>query len=46
MDEDQIEIERTFLTEAIYRRPISDLPADRFTARDRYSARTNPENGA
>lgn len=46
LDEDQIEIERTFLSEAIYRRPISDLPADRFTARDRYSARTNPEWGA
>jgi len=43
LDEDQIEIERTFLSEAIYRRPIIDLPADRFTARDRYSARTNPE---
>ncbi len=26
-----------FLSEAIYRRPIIDLPADRFTARDRYS---------
>ncbi|MEH3066165.1 MAG: 3'-5' exonuclease [Methylobacterium radiotolerans] len=46
LDEDQIEIERSFLIEAIYRRPISDLPADRFTARDRYSARTNPEQGA
>ncbi|UIY45658.1 3'-5' exonuclease [Methylobacterium radiotolerans] len=45
LDEDQIEIERTFLSEAIYRRPIIDLPADRFTARDRYSARTNPEQG-
>lgn len=45
LEEDQIEIERTFLSEAIYRRPIFDLPADRFTARDRYSARTNPEQG-
>ncbi len=46
LDEDQIEIERTFLSEAIYRRPIIDLPADRFTARDRYSVRTNPEQDA
>ena len=43
LDEEQIEIERTFLSREIYRSPISDLPVDRFTARDRFSARTNPE---
>lgn len=43
LDEDQIEIERTFLSEAIYRRSVPDLPADRFTARDRFSIRTSPE---
>lgn len=43
LDEDQISIERSFLSEAIYRRPVTDLPADRFTARDRFSIRTNPE---
>ena len=43
LDEEQIEIERTFLSREIYRAPISDLPVDRFTARDRFSARTNPE---
>lgn len=43
LDEDQIEIERSFLSEAIYRRSVIDLPADRFTARDRFSIRTNPE---
>lgn len=45
LDEDRIEIERTFLSEAIFRRPVTDLPADRFTARDRFSARTNPDAG-
>nr|WP_236960561.1 3'-5' exonuclease [Methylobacterium durans] len=43
LDEAQIEIERTFLSEAIFRRPVVHLPADRFTARDRFSARVNPE---
>ena len=43
LDEAQIEIERTFLSETIFRRPVAHLPADRFTARDRFSARANPE---
>lgn len=42
-DEDQLEIERTFLSETVYRRAVTDLPVDRMTARDRFSARTNPE---
>ena len=42
-DENQLEIERTFLSETVYRRAITDLPVDRMTARDRFSARTNPE---
>lgn len=42
-DEDQLEIERTFLSETIYRRVVTDLPIDRMTARDRYSVRTSPE---
>lgn len=43
LEEEQIEIERSYLSEIIYRRPCGELPADRFTARDRFSARTNPE---
>lgn len=43
LDEAQIEIERTFLSEQVFGRPVPDLPADRFTARDRFSARANPE---
>lgn len=43
LDEDQLDVERTFLGQQIYGRPVSDLPADRFTARDRFSMRTNPE---
>jgi DNA polymerase III subunit epsilon len=43
LDEDQIEIEHGYLSERIYRRPVAGLPADRFTARDRFSARTNPD---
>ncbi|WP_298956441.1 3'-5' exonuclease [uncultured Methylobacterium sp.] len=43
LDEDRIEIERSFLSEQVFRRPLLDLPADRITARDRFSARTNPE---
>ncbi|MER2269267.1 3'-5' exonuclease [Methylobacterium oxalidis] len=42
LDEAQIEIERTFLSETIFRRSVVHLPADRFTARDRFSARANP----
>ena len=43
LEEDQIEIERSYLSEIIFRRPCGELPVDRFTARDRFSARTNPE---
>jgi DNA polymerase-3 subunit epsilon len=43
LDEAQIEVERTFLSEQVFGRPVAELPADRFTARDRFSARTNPE---
>ncbi len=43
LDEAQIEVERTFLSEQIFGRPVVNLLADRFTARDRFSARTNPE---
>lgn len=38
LKEDQIEIERSFLSEIAYRRPCGELPADRFTARDRLPA--------
>ena len=41
--EDRLEIERTFLSEEILQRQVQDLPAERITARDRFSARTNPE---
>ena len=43
LDEQQIEIERTFLSETVFRRAVADLPAERITARDRFSLRTNPE---
>ncbi|RVU18155.1 3'-5' exonuclease [Methylobacterium oryzihabitans] len=43
LDEERIEIERSFLSEQVFRRPLLDLPSDRITARDRFSARTNPE---
>lgn len=44
LDEEQIEIERTFLSREIYRGTLpSGLPADRFTARDRFSNRADPE---
>lgn len=43
LNEDQLEVERTFLGQQIYGHPVGDLPADRFTARDRFSMRTNPE---
>lgn len=46
LDEDQLEVERMFLGQQIYGRSVSDLPADRFTARDRFSMRTNPEIAA
>jgi DNA polymerase-3 subunit epsilon len=43
LDEQQIEIERTFLSETVFRRAVAELPAERITARDRFSLRTNPE---
>jgi DNA polymerase-3 subunit epsilon len=43
LDEAQIEIERMFLSEEVFGRPVPHLPADQFTARDRFSARANPE---
>ncbi|KZC01953.1 DNA polymerase III PolC-type [Methylobacterium radiotolerans] len=43
LDEAQIEIERTFLSEQVFGRPVPDLPSNQFTARDRFSARANPE---
>lgn len=42
-DEDQLEIERMFLSEAVYRRAVTDLPVDRMPAQDQFSARTSPE---
>jgi DNA polymerase-3 subunit epsilon len=41
--EDQFEIECGFLSREIFRREMRELPADRITARDRFSLRTNPE---
>lgn len=43
LEEDRLEAERAFLSEEIYRRPMMDLPIERFTARDRFSIRTNPD---
>jgi DNA polymerase-3 subunit epsilon len=43
LDEEQIEIEHGYLAERIYHRPVTGLPSDRFTARDRFSVRTNPD---
>lgn len=43
LDEEQIEIERRFLSEQVFGRPVPHLPYDQFTARDRFSARANPE---
>lgn len=43
LDEDRLKAERAFLSEEIYRRPVTDLPLDRFTARDQFSIRTNPD---
>ena len=43
VEEDRLEIERTFLSEEIFQRQVQDLPAERITARDRFSVRTNPE---
>lgn len=43
VEEDRFEIERTFLSKEIFQREVQDLPADRITARDRFSMRTNPE---
>ncbi len=43
LDEEQIEIERSFLSREIYGGALPGLPSDRFTARDRFSARSDPE---
>ncbi|WP_018263224.1 3'-5' exonuclease [Methylobacterium sp. WSM2598] len=43
LDEAQIEIERSFLSREIYGGSLPGLPADRFTARDRFSRRADPE---
>lgn len=43
LEEEQVESECVFLSQEIYHRPVTDLPTDRFTARDRFSVRTNPD---
>ncbi|ACL61350.1 3'-5' exonuclease [Methylobacterium nodulans] len=43
LDEAQLEIERSFLSREIYGGALPGLPADRFTARDRFSSRVDPE---
>jgi DNA polymerase-3 subunit epsilon len=43
VEEDRLDIERTFLSQEVFRREVRDLRADRITARDRFSARTNPD---
>ena len=43
VEEERLDIERTFLSQEIFQREVRDLPADRITARDRFSMRTNPE---
>lgn len=43
VEKEQLDIERSFLSQEIFRREVRDLPADRITARDRFSMRTNPE---
>ncbi len=43
IDEDRLDLERAFLWREIYQREVHDLVADRITARDRFSIRTNPE---
>ena len=43
LDEEQLEIERSYLSATIFGRAVGHLPADRFTARDRFSVRTDPE---
>lgn len=42
LPEENLEVERAFLSSEIYQRSVGDLPVDRITARDRFSARTNP----
>ncbi|MGH1588858.1 3'-5' exonuclease [Methylobacterium phyllosphaerae] len=39
LDEAQIEIDRTFLSEEVFGRPVPNISYDQFTARDRFSAR-------
>lgn len=43
LDEAKVPLEHDYLAERIYDRPVTGLPTDRFTARDRFSCRTNPE---
>lgn len=43
VEEDRLEIERTFLNEEIFQGKVQNLQADRITARDRFSTRTNPD---
>lgn len=43
LDEGQLEIEHGYLGERIYQRGQPALRHDRFGARDRYSARVNPD---
>ncbi|KQP31257.1 DNA polymerase III subunit epsilon [Methylobacterium sp. Leaf104] len=43
IEEDRLDLERAFLCREIYQREIHDLVADRITARDRFSIRTNPD---
>lgn len=43
LEEEQVESERAFLSQEIFHKSVTDLPTDRFTARDRFSVRTNPD---
>ncbi|TXN74164.1 3'-5' exonuclease [Methylobacterium sp. WL8] len=43
VEEERLEMERTFLSQQIFKREVQDLSAERITARDRFSVRTNPE---
>ena len=43
VEEERFDIERNFLSQEIFQSEMIDLKADRITARDRYSLRTNPE---
>jgi DNA polymerase-3 subunit epsilon len=43
IEEERLDLERAFLCREVYQREVHDLVADRITARDRFSIRTNPE---